>query len=73
MTFLQAIDEFRTSERRSNPASAPSSTEFIQFLIAEEFDFSELGEEEWRGMGEALGMNDLQVSDLLENAASYME
>jgi hypothetical protein len=73
MTFLQAVAEFEATHRRSNPRAAPSSTEFIRFLIAEDFDFSELGEEEWRGMGEELGMNDAQIFNLLENASSYME
>ena len=69
---FDAVTAFERAARRANPPVPVSGAALLQWLAAQGYDFDSFDEEDWRGMAEEMGMDEVQASSFMENIAGYM-
>ena len=57
---------------RANPPSSADGTRFLFELQSRGVDLTTIAEEDWRGIADALGLDELEAQDFIEDAASWM-
>jgi hypothetical protein len=73
---LKLAEQWRAFRRQDGGDGATdddNSSEFIHYLVERDLDARTLTEEQWRGVGDALGLDRVQVETFVEDAASWAD
>ena len=69
---FDAVEAFQKQRRRSNPPMAMSGARLLEWMAEQGWEFDSFDEEDWRGMADQMGMDEVEAASFMENVAGYM-